>query len=170
MVMGADALLALNGSVSIEQANWRDLNALRQVERVCFPMDAWPIWDLLGVLTLPNVVRLKAVADERMVGFIAGDIRPREDLAWIATIGVVPEYRRRGIGAALLQACEAQLTVRRLRLSVRASNREAIELYERFNYQRVGRWDHYYQDGEDAVVMEKTLDPGGKPGMAETGL
>jgi ribosomal protein S18 acetylase RimI-like enzyme len=170
MVMGADALSALNGSVSIEQANWHDLNALRQVERVCFPMDAWPIWDLLGVLTLPNVVRLKAVADERMVGFIAGDVRPREDLAWIATIGVVPEYRRRGIGAALLQACEAQLSVRRVRLSVRASNRAAIELYERFNYQRVGRWGRYYQDGEDALVMEKTLDSGLKPGTFETGL
>jgi ribosomal protein S18 acetylase RimI-like enzyme len=170
MMMGADALLALNGSVSIEQANWRDLNALRQVERVCFPMDAWPIWDLLGVLTLPNVVRLKAMADERMVGFIAGDIRPRQDLAWIATIGVVPEYRRRGIGAALLQACEAQVAVRHVRLSVRVSNRAAIELYERFNYQRVGRWERYYQDGEDALVMEKALDPGGKPGTAESGL
>ena len=83
---------------------------------------------------------------------------------------MVPEYRRRGIGAALLQACEAQLGVRRVRLSVRASNRPAIELYERFDYQQVGRWGHYYQDGEDALVMEKTLDPGGKPGAPETGL
>ncbi|MEJ2600535.1 MAG: GNAT family N-acetyltransferase, partial [Anaerolineales bacterium] len=115
--MVADALTAINGVVSIEQANWRDLNVVRQVERACFPKDAWPIWDVLGVLTLPNVVRLKAIADERIVGFIAGDIRPREDLAWIATIGVVPGYRRRGIGAALLQACEAQLKVRRVRLS-----------------------------------------------------
>jgi N-alpha-acetyltransferase 10/11 len=168
--MGADALAVLNGSVSIEQANWRDLNALREVERVCFPMDAWPIWDLLGVLTLPNVVRLKAMVGEQMVGFVAGDIRPREGVAWIATIGVVPEYRRRGIGAALLQACEAQLSVRRVRLSVRVSNRVAIELYERFNYQQVGRWGHYYQDGEDAMVMEKVLDVGGKSGAPETGL
>jgi ribosomal-protein-alanine N-acetyltransferase len=168
--MGVDALASLNGGVSIEQANWHDLNALRQVERVCFPMDAWPIWDLLGVLTLPNVVRLKAMAGDRLVGFIAGDIRPRESLAWIATIGVLPEYRRRGIGAALLQTCEAQLSVRRVRLSVRASNRPAIELYERSNYQQVGRWGRYYQDGEDALVMEKILDPGGKPGASETGL
>jgi len=168
--MVVDALTALNGSVSIEQANWRDLNAVRQVERACFPMDAWPVWDVLGVLSLPNVVRLKAMADGRMVGFIAGDIRPREDLAWIATIGVVPGYRRRGIGAALLQACEAQLTVRRVRLSVRASNQAAIELYERFDYRQVGRWGRYYQDGEDALVMEKRLDRGGKSSPQETGL
>jgi ribosomal protein S18 acetylase RimI-like enzyme len=160
--MVADALTAINGVVSIEQANWRDLNVVRQVERACFPKDAWPIWDVLGVLTLPNVVRLKAIADERIVGFIAGDIRPREDLAWIATIGVVPGYRRRGIGAALLQACEAQLKVRRVRLSVRASNQAAIDLYERFDYRQVGRWGRYYQDGEDALVMEKRLDRGGE--------
>jgi ribosomal-protein-alanine acetyltransferase len=168
--MVVDMLSVVNGLVSIEQANWRDLNAVRQVERACFPVDAWPIWDILGVLTLPNVVRLKAMADGHMVGFIAGDIRSHQDLAWIATIGVVPEYRRRGIGAALLQACEAQLTVRRVRLSVRASNQTAIELYERFDYQRVGLWGHYYQDGEDALVMEKVLDRGGKASSAETGL
>lgn len=168
--MVVDALTAVNSSVSIEQANWRDLNVVRQVERACFPMDAWPIWDILGVLTLPNVVRLKAMADGRVVGFIAGDIRPREELAWIATIGVVPEYRRRGIGTALLQACEAQLAVRRVRLSVRASNQAAIDLYERLDYQRVGRWGRYYQDGEDALVMEKRLDRGGKTSPQESGL
>lgn len=168
--MVVDALTAVNSSVSIEQANWRDLNVVRQVERACFPMDAWPIWDILGVLTLPNVVRLKAMADGRMVGFIAGDIRPREELAWIATIGVVPEYRRRGIGTALLQACEAQLAVRRVRLSVRASNQAAIDLYERLDYQQVGRWGRYYQDGEDALVMEKRLDRGGKTSPQESGL
>ena len=84
-----------------------DLNeVLRQLESVCFPKDAWPLLDMLGVLTLPNVVRLKAVVGEQMVGFIAGDIRRVENVAWIATIGVLPEYRRRGIGTALLQACE----------------------------------------------------------------
>jgi hypothetical protein len=31
--------------------------------------------DLIGVLTMPNVVRLKAMSDHQMVGFIAGDVR-----------------------------------------------------------------------------------------------
>ena len=140
-------------------ATWRDLNSLRQVERVCFPKDAWPIWDLIGVLTLPNVVRLKAVVDDRMVGFIAADIRPSQQMAWIATIGVLPEYRGRGIGSALLEATEQQLQVDSIRLNVRVSNHPAIRLYKSFGYQQVGRWPQYYSDGEDALIMEKELGP-----------
>lgn len=109
------------------------------------------------MLTLPNVVRLKAVIDGTMVGFIAGDIRPNEQMAWIATIGVLPEYRGQGIGSALLQACEAQLPVSRVRLNVRISNINAIRLYERYGYLQVGKWPRYYQDGEEALIMEKRL-------------
>ena len=141
----------------IEPATWRDLNELRQLERICFPKDSWPLWDLIGVLTLPNVVRLKAMLDGEMVGFVAGDIRPRQDMAWIATVGVLPDYRGRGIGAALLEACEDQLEVSAIRLSVRASNQNAIRMYRLAGYRHIGAWPRYYQDGEDATVMEKHI-------------
>ena len=142
-------------SVAIEPASLRDLGALRHVEQICFPTDAWPLMDLIGVLTFPGVVRLKAVNGKQMVGFIAGDIRRLEGVAWIASVAVLPEFRSRGIGAALLQACEAQISVNRIRLCVRPSNDVAIRLYERFGYAKVGEWTKYYQDGESALVMEK---------------
>ncbi len=142
-------------SAAITPASLRDLSALRHIEHICFPKDAWPIFDLIGVLTFPGVVRLKAVIGKQMVGFIAGDIRRLEGMAWIATLGVIPEYRGRGIGAALLLACEAQLSVNRIRLCVRPSNDVAIRLYERFGYTRAGEWSKYYQDNESALVMEK---------------
>ena len=142
-------------SVAIEPASLRDLSALRHVEQVCFPMDAWPLLDLIGVLTFPGVVRFKAVNGKQMVGFIAGDIGRLEGVAWIATVAVLPEFRGRGIGAALLQACEARISVNRIRLCVRPSNDVAIRLYERFGYTRVGEWTKYYQDGESALVLEK---------------
>jgi ribosomal-protein-alanine N-acetyltransferase len=91
-----------------------------------------------------------------MVGFIAGDIRRLEGVAWIATVAVLPEFRRKGIGAALLQTCEQRITVKRIRLCVRLSNAVAIRLYERYGYLKVGEWSRYYQDGESALVMEKT--------------
>lgn len=141
--------------VTIEPASLRDLNALRYVEKVCFPRDAWPLMDLIGVLTFPGVIRLKAVNTRDMVGFIAGDIRRLEGVAWIATLAVLPEFRGRGIGSALLQACEGRISVNRIRLCVRISNNTAIRLYERFGYGRVGEWSRYYQDGESALVMEK---------------
>jgi N-alpha-acetyltransferase 10/11 len=142
---------------TIEQATWHDLNALRHVEKICFPKDAWPLFDLIGILTFPNIVRLKAVADGQMVGFVAGEIKHSERLAWIATIGVLPEFRGRGLGSALLRACEEKLDVPVVRLVVRASNATAIRLYERFGYAMLGRWRKYYSDGEDGTVMEKRL-------------
>jgi ribosomal protein S18 acetylase RimI-like enzyme len=141
----------------IEPASLRDLGALRHIEQVCFPKDAWPLMDLIGVLTFPGVVRLKAVNGKQMVGFIAGDIRRMEGVAWIATVAVLPEYRERGVGSALLKACEAQIPVKRIRLCVRLSNEVAIRLYEKFGYTKVGEWTRYYQDGESALVMEKLL-------------
>jgi len=141
----------------IVRATWRDLNDLRRVERACFSKDAWPLIDLVAVLTFPAVVRLKAEVDGEMVGFIAGDVRKSQNLALIATIAVLPEYRGQGIGSALLKACEERVGVSRVRLSVRASNRTAIRLYRENGYAQVGVWKDYYQDGEDALVMEKEL-------------
>jgi len=141
----------------IVPATWRDLMDLRRVERVCFQVDSWPLLDIIGILTLPGIVRLKAEIDGELIGFIAGDVRKSRDLAWIATICVMPNYREQGIGSALLSACEERFPVHQIRLSVRASNRGAITLYEHAGYQRVGLWKKYYQDGEDALVMEKEL-------------
>jgi len=142
----------------IEAATWRDLTTVRQLERVCFPRDAWPLLDIIGVLTLPNVIRLKAMSNGLVVGFIATDVRPRQDMAWIATVGVLPDYRLQGIGNALMRACEEHLRVSRLRLSVRASNQAALRLYERLHFQQVEVWPRYYQDGEEALVLEKRLE------------
>jgi ribosomal-protein-alanine N-acetyltransferase len=152
---------APGSAATLEPATWRDLNPLRQLEQVCFPQDAWPLWDLIGVLTLSNVVRLKAVQDGKLVGFIAAEVRRKEGVAWIATLGVSPDYRQQGIGRMLLSACEDRLDVSRIRLSVRASNSPALRLYARAGYQHHSIWQRYYNDGEDALVLEKIL-TGGK--------
>jgi ribosomal protein S18 acetylase RimI-like enzyme len=136
-------------------ATLRDLGPLRTIEQACFLKDAWPLLDLLAVLTWPEVVRIKAIENGQMVGFIAGDPRPVEHLAWIATVGVLPEYQRRGIGRALLRECERRLTQPRLRLCVRVSNKPAIQLYEQEGYLTMDTWREYYNDKENALVMEK---------------
>jgi len=140
----------------IEPATWRDLSAFRHLEKLCFPKDVWPLLDMVGVLTFPGVVRLKALFSGQMVGFIAADVRRHEDLAWISTLGVLPEFRRQGLGSRLLFACEEHLPVSRVRLSVRASNEPAIQMYTRCGYRDHGVWKRYYSDGEDALVLEKT--------------
>jgi ribosomal protein S18 acetylase RimI-like enzyme len=146
---------SLDDTFLIERASWRDLNQVRYLEQACFPKDAWPLLDLISVLTFPNIVRLKATLEGKMIGFIAGDIRRDESLSWIATIGVLPEYRNQGIGHRLLEACEAELPTPNIRLCVRTTNTEAIRLYNKCGYTVIGRWARYYNDGEEATVMEK---------------
>jgi ribosomal protein S18 acetylase RimI-like enzyme len=141
--------------MKIVSATVRDLNALRKLERICFEKDSWPLFDLIAVLTFPDVIRLKAVEKDQMVGFVVGDPRPSQGFSWIATIAVLPEYRRKGIGRSLLRACEAQLKTPRLRLSVRVTNQAALTLYEKEGYRTLDIWKAYYQDGENAIVMEK---------------
>lgn len=153
--MNPSAAIPSIQDILLEPASLRDLLPLRSLERACFPNDAWPLLDLIGVLTLPNIVRLKAVHQGELVGFIAGDIRRSEGVAWIATFCVSPEYRERGIGKLLLETCEKRLPMNTIRLSVRASNQIAISLYENAGYSKVNEWPRYYQDGEAAIVMEK---------------
>jgi ribosomal-protein-alanine N-acetyltransferase len=138
-----------------QTASIRDLPALRTFEKQVFPHDAWPLLDLIGLLTFPNIVRYKASLDGRMVGFVAGEIRLVSRTGWIATLGVHPEFRRQGIGEKLLEICEQELSQPRLRLTVRASNKGAINLYRVNGYIEVDRWRKYYKGGEDGVVMEK---------------
>lgn len=143
--------------MEITKASIFDLKALRKLENETFAKDAWPLFDLVAVLTFPDVIRLKAVEDQKMVGFIAGDPHPRDGWGWVATIAVDPRYQRRGIGRALLHACEAKLGVPRSRLTVRPSNHGAISMYEREGYASIDLWKGYYNDGEDAMLMEKEL-------------
>jgi ribosomal-protein-alanine N-acetyltransferase len=142
-------------SMDILPATLRDLGPLRRIEKACFPKDGWPLLDLLAVLTWPEVVRLKAVEDDQMIGFIAGDPRPSEEMAWIATVGILPEYQRRGVGRTLLRECEKRLTQPRIRLCVRVSNEPAIRLYQQEGYLAMDTWREYYNDNENALVMEK---------------
>jgi len=148
-------IVQVNG-ISIAQANWRDVRSFHQLEKKCFPMDAWPIWDVVAALTLPNIVRLKAVEGDHFVGFILGERRPIQKLAWVATFAVDPNYRRQGIGSTLLQRCEELLDCPRIRLSVRVTNESAIRLYKSFGYKIISTWPHYYRGDEDAFVMEKS--------------
>lgn len=146
-----------NGAFEIVPAGLLDLNAVRQLEDLSFDQDAWPLIEMIGVLSLPSIERWKATIGAKLVGFVAADIRCRQDLAWIATIAVHPDHRGLGIGDALMQKVEERVNMPTMRLSVRASNLKARRLYQRRGYEQIDVWPKYYIGGEDAIVMEKKL-------------
>ena len=91
------------------------------------------------------------------------------DECHLANIAVSPAYRRKGIAGFFLNFIRGQAIERkcsRIMLEVRKSNHDAIRLYERFNYYRVGIRKNYYHDGflrtEDAILMDLDLRKDGR--------
>jgi ribosomal-protein-alanine N-acetyltransferase len=70
---------------------------------------------------------------------------------------VLPEWRRRGIGARLMLAMmhlAEELGARVATLEVRLSNEAARKLYQHFGFRPVGIRPRYYSDNaEDALIM-----------------
>jgi ribosomal-protein-alanine N-acetyltransferase len=86
------------------------------------------------------------------------------DEAELLTIATHPDYRRRGLGCAMLSAFESEACARGAtiaHLEVAADNVPAIALYEGAGYARTGLRRGYYRapDGTlvDAVLMTKAL-------------
>lgn len=79
------------------------------------------------------------------------------DEAHITLLGIHPHYQRQGLGKLLLSALldrARSIEMARATLEVRASNQSAIDLYEKYGFQTVGRRKKYYQDNdEDGVIM-----------------
>ncbi|ADG87342.1 ribosomal-protein-alanine acetyltransferase [Thermobispora bispora] len=145
----------------LRQMTVDDLPAVMEIERSTFPFDAWTEGMMRGELADQPRTRhyLVAEADGRIVGY-AG-LAVAADQADVQTIAVDERYRRRGIGAALLEALLAEAARRgatAVFLEVRADNAPAQAMYERFGFERIGLRRRYYHDGTDAITMVKRLD------------
>jgi ribosomal protein S18 acetylase RimI-like enzyme len=145
--------------VSIGNASLRDLRQVLRLERVCFGKDAWPFLDVVSALAWPGGVRLKAELGGRMVGLAIAEAAGIGGPSMITTIGVDPEFRRRGVARDLLARCEQLLPAGKIRLTVRADNQPAIRLYEHLGYTYFSRLLNYYRDGQPGLILEKTKAP-----------
>ncbi len=152
--MIADA--AVGTEYRIMQATMRDVHAIRRLEQIVFPLDAYTYLSLTTLLMWPGGANFKAVdAKGNLVGFVAGSPNWGTHIDWIVTLGVHPEHQRQGLGRRLLTVCEENMSQQTLRLTVRASNETAMQLYWAAGYRRVYVETRYYNDGEDGIVMEK---------------
>lgn len=84
------------------------------------------------------------------------------DEAEIVTLAVMPEARRRGLGARLLRAAMAEAARRgatKVFLEVDVANVAAKALYETVGFAEVGLRRKYYANGSDALIMRAELPP-----------
>ena len=79
----------------------------------------------------------------------------------VVSIAVLDEYRRKGIGNALVEESVNGVKIRNcdeFYLEVRCSNIAAVRLYEKLGFAIRQQLNAYYRDGEDAYLMAIELD------------
>lgn len=130
--------------------------AIAQLESICFSCP-WSENSVASELTNALSLWLVAEEDGRVAGYIGSQTVCEE--SDMMNVAVHPDFRRRGIGEALVKALETELRARGshcLTLEVRASNAPAIALYEKLGFSQVGLRKNYYRDPkEDALILRK---------------
>lgn len=126
----------------------------------------WSAAEIASLLTTPGSFLI-----DRPEGFVMG--RVILDEAELLTLAVAPEARRKGLGALLLAAFEAEAVARgaaRAYLEVAADNLAAQALYLAAGWRDCGTRKDYFRDGPgpavDARVMERALPRAAAPAGA----
>ena len=140
-----------------------DLPGMARIEKECFPgPEGLSRRQLAALAKRMDVAALVAECNGVLGGFALVHIRDRQ--ARLLTIDVDGKSRRKGIGAALLDAAE-ELAVKSecetISLEVRVTNLGAISLYRNAGYSEMRTVKAYYpgDDGRstDALEMEKLI-------------
>ncbi|WP_329741929.1 N-acetyltransferase [Dyella sp. A6] len=148
-------------AVRIRRADITDLDDLVALEQTTFDSDRLSRTQYRRHLDSDSALVLVAMADHRhLLGCAVVFFRRGSRVARLYSIASRDEARGRGVGTALLGAAETAARrrhCREVRLEVRAGNTDAIRLYERHGYHRLGPLPGYYEDGTDGWRYGKPL-------------
>jgi len=136
-----------------------DIEQIIQIESASFPRP-WTRDHFFQELRSPHAFPLVALVPDHLV---AGYICPMQllDEGHILDVAVHPDFRGMGIGRLLVEKVLDECQKRGaefVSLEVRPSNTSAISLYERLGFAVTGLRKRYYENNEDAVLMEYRFD------------
>lgn len=144
---------------SLREMSADDIPAVHTLEEALFPADAWPLHLFEEELAHPEW-RLYWVieADGEIVAYAGAQYS--SGMADVQTIAVTPAHEGRGLGGFLLRLMAARSRAwgaTDLLLEVRVDNERAQGLYLRHGYSVIHTRRGYYNDGCDALIMNKSL-------------
>jgi ribosomal protein S18 acetylase RimI-like enzyme len=115
-----------------------DFDDVIDLWKICFPvLPSHRTYedDLLMKLSVQRELFFVAIDGDRIVGTaMAGYDGHR---GWVYSVGIHPDYRRNGLGRAVMQRVESELLALgcvKLNLQVLESNREVVAFYESLGY------------------------------------
>ena len=125
-----------------------DFPAITRIQQRTPEAAQWPLGDYSGTSLLI------AIADGDPAGFCAWR-QNLPDEAELLNLAVAPEFRRRGVASALLDALDGAAHGA-IFLEVAETNAAAIGLYLKFGWEQSGVRKGYYAQGKiNAIVMKK---------------
>jgi [ribosomal protein S18]-alanine N-acetyltransferase len=151
-----------HSSIIVRAARRGDLDAIARLENESFETDRVSRRSLHEFLRAAHRPVITAFIDDELAGYALVSLRKTSRAVRIYSLAVDPRFARRGVGRALLQACEAYARGHRratLTLEVRYDNASAIALYESSGFRQFGEHARYYADGAAALRYEKSLIP-----------
>ena len=142
--------------ISITKMDESHVLQIAALEKICFS-EPWSVNSIASELGNPLSLWLVAEVDGALAGYIGSQsVLGESD---VMNVAVSPDYRRQGIGEALVLALVEELKKHGnhcLSLEVRLSNAPARSLYEKLGFAEVGRRPNYYRNPkEDALILRK---------------
>ena len=142
--------------MEIRKMTAREVPQVAELEKLCFAMP-WSEKSVAGELENPLSLWLVAMEGDSLAGYVGS--QTVIDETDMMNLAVAPEFRRQGVGEALVNTLTAslkELGSRCLTLEVRDSNEAARALYGKLGFVEVGRRRGYYRDPrEDALILRK---------------
>ena len=140
----------------IVKMNESHVSQVAELEKICFS-DPWSENSVASELNNKLAFWLVAEEEGRLAGYVGSQTVCNE--TDMMNVAVHPDFRRRGIAEALVNALVEELKAMEshcLTLEVRASNAPAIALYEKLGFAEIGRRKNYYRNPrEDALILRK---------------
>lgn len=140
-----------------------DIDAVVEIEKHSFDRP-WSrglfLRELESAISRTTLAR-EAPPSHRVVGYICRWLILDE--MQILNVAVHPDWRRRGVGRALMEEVLAEARekgVRSVILEVRDGNANAVQLYSSLGFQRSGVRRDYYGQGRDGIVMTLRAEDG----------
>lgn len=121
----------------------------------------WNVNIFLTELKNENSTYFAAKIKDEIVGF-AGIWNDTFDFH-ITNIVTKKNYRKQGIGSKLLETLIAfakEKQTNSLTLEVKETNTQAICLYEKYNFKKIGIRKNYYSQNENAIIMTMYFNKG----------
>jgi len=151
--------------ISLRTYRPEDFDALCEIDRVCYSREtAYSAYEMQAYLAMAGAECLVAEVRGSRKFVLAGFcISARhESLGYVITMDVLEEFRRHGIGTALLGEAEKRLSkngVATIGLETAVDNAAGVAFWQHHGYRTHRVRKGYYPGGVDAYSMTKKIAP-----------